>query len=559
MWFRDYKYHTVAPFLVQDMKINANKNEYFLYARKPSESEDRQVQSIDDQVNRLKQLAVAQGIKIKEILVESKSAKKPDNRPVFAQMIQRIKEGEAQGILCWQINRLTRNPVDSGTISWMLQEGLIHSIQTMEREYKPEDNTLLMSVETGMANQFILDLKKNVKRGMDGKADRGDYPTKPPTGYLNDRLNKKIIVDEERFQLIRKMWDMMLSGNYTPPQILEIVNRDWGFRTVKTLRGGNKELARSTIYKIFNNIFYVGLFEWNGEIRQGNHKAMITLEEFDVVQKLLGKEGRQRMTKQEHAYTGEIHCGECGCLHTGTTKVKTILSTGEQKSYTYYYCTRKKKGINCTQTKPLTAQEVELQIDKELAKSQIKPKFLQWALDYLNERNELEVGDRSKVYESQQATYNKTQNELDGLSKMYYKELISEEEFIRMRDDLRSQLAKLKLAMNSTEERASKWLDQTQELFQFATYARIQFNNPKTTTQQKRAIFRGLGWNFIMKDQLLSISKHKWLETIENEYPALETRLERLELNKTLDTAKRNKQIDLVRSDWCAYRDSNPD
>lgn len=539
------------------MKTNTSKNQYFLYARKSSESEDRQVQSIDDQVNRLKELASSQGIKIKEILVESKSAKKPDNRPVFAHMIERIKDGEAQGILCWQINRLTRNPVDSGTISWMLQEGLIHSIQTIEREYKPEDNTLLMSVETGMANQFILDLKKNVKRGMSGKAERGDYPTKPPTGYLNDRLNKKIIIDVERFPLIRKMWDMMLSGNYTPPQILEIVNREWGFRTNKTPRGGNKELARSTIYRIFNNIFYTGLFEWNGEMKQGNHKPMITLEEFDIVQRLLGKAGRPRMTKQEHAYTGEIHCGECGCLHTGATKTKTILSTGEQKSYTYYYCTRRKKDITCTQTKPLTAQELELQIDKELAKSQINPRFLQWALDYLNERNELEVEDRSKVYESQQSTYNKTQNELDNLSKMYYKELINEEEFMRMRDDLRSQLAKLKLSLQSTEERATKWLDRTQEFFQFATYARAQFNNPKTSLQEKRAIFRGLGWNFTMKDQILNISKHKWVETIENDYPALEERLSTLGLDKTLDNVERNKQTDLIRSDWCAYRDSN--
>ncbi len=86
------------------MKTNTSKNQYFLYARKSSESEDRQVQSIDDQVNRLKELASSQGIKIKEILVESKSAKKPDNRPVFAHMIERIKGGEAQGILCWQPN-----------------------------------------------------------------------------------------------------------------------------------------------------------------------------------------------------------------------------------------------------------------------------------------------------------------------------------------------------------------------------------------------------------------------------------------------------------------------
>ncbi len=57
------------------------KYSFFLYARKSSESEDRQVQSIDDQISRLKELAKTLNLNIKEILTESKSAKKPYCRP----------------------------------------------------------------------------------------------------------------------------------------------------------------------------------------------------------------------------------------------------------------------------------------------------------------------------------------------------------------------------------------------------------------------------------------------------------------------------------------------
>ena len=76
---------------------------YFLYARKSSESEDRQVQSIDDQVNRLKKIANDLNLDIKKTYTEAKSAKKPNNRPIFDEMIQRIEDGEADGILCWQL------------------------------------------------------------------------------------------------------------------------------------------------------------------------------------------------------------------------------------------------------------------------------------------------------------------------------------------------------------------------------------------------------------------------------------------------------------------------
>ena len=148
------------------MKQETNKIKYFIYARKSSESEDRQVQSIDDQINRLKKLAIDLDLDIKKTYSEAKSAKKPNNRPVFDEIIQRIENGEANGILCWHLNRLTRNPIDSGKLSWLLQQGIIKSIQTIERQYLPDDNVLLFNVETGQANQYVLDLSRDTKRGL---------------------------------------------------------------------------------------------------------------------------------------------------------------------------------------------------------------------------------------------------------------------------------------------------------------------------------------------------------------------------------------------------------
>ena len=74
-----------------NMVKDKEKIKYFLYARKSSESEDRQIQSIDDQINKLKQLAIDLKLEIVEIYSESKSAKKPNNRPLFDEMIKRIE------------------------------------------------------------------------------------------------------------------------------------------------------------------------------------------------------------------------------------------------------------------------------------------------------------------------------------------------------------------------------------------------------------------------------------------------------------------------------------
>jgi DNA invertase Pin-like site-specific DNA recombinase len=262
-------------------------------------------------------------------MTEAKSAKRPASRPVFEKVLEQIEKGKADGILCWQINRLSRNPVDSGRLQMMLQDGIIKSIRTMDREYQPTDNVLLFSVESGMANQFILDLRKNTLRGLDSKVSKGWLPARAPTGYLNDVLTKTIVKDPDRFHLVRKMWDLMLTGNYNPTKIIQIANDEWGFLTPKRHRSGDKPLADSMVYKMFNNKFYAGIVCYNGKEYQGAHEPMISLDEFDRVQVLMGNKSKPKPQIHEFSFTGIIRCGTCGCYVTAEEKTKHYKTTSK--------------------------------------------------------------------------------------------------------------------------------------------------------------------------------------------------------------------------------------
>lgn len=533
------------------MKNNPNENlKFFLYARKSSESEDRQVQSIEDQTSRLTDLSKACSLEVKETLVEAKSAKKPFNRPVFDDMLERIEKGEANAILCWQINRLSRNPIDSGKISWMLQQGIIKCIQTIDRKYLPDDNVLLFNVETGMANQFIIDLRKNSWRGMEGKADRGWLPSMPPLGYINDKIEHTIIEDPYRYQLVRRMWDLMLTGSYTPNKIRLIANKEWGFRTRTFKRKVGDELSNSTIYKLFTNIFYTGMFEWAGRLYNGKHTPMITTEEFDRVQAILGKNGKPRAKTREFAYTGIITCGHCGGMVTASEKEKYVKKTGEIKKYVYYHCTRTKKGAQTCGYRPIGLEELEKQIDNYLLRYTILPEFRQWALDILKTQNDAEIADRNKIYDMQHQTLINTQKELDNLTRMRYKELIDDETFIKERDILQVQITRLKQQLHQTEDRTQTWLDLTEKTFHFVTYARQAFIHG--TLQEKREIFSALGQNFSLKGKILSIEAFEWFTHIEKAYPELEAEFKRIELNKSLTKEGRNAAFASLITRWGA-------
>lgn len=529
--------------------MDTPKYKLFLYARRSSdESSDRQLQSIEDQINCLKPIASRLGIHIVEIIEESKSSKQPYIRPKFQNMLERIEAGEADGILCYHINRLSRNPIDSGTLSWMLQKGIIKVIQTVDREYLPQDNVLLFNVETSMANQYIRDLAVVSRRGMQGKADRGWLPSRAPLGYFNDVLEHTITVDEERFTLVRKMWDLMLTGNYTPQQIRQIANKEWGFRTPKTKRDGGVELANSVMYKMFTNIFYTGAFTWAGKVYTGNHKPMITLEEYDRVQVILGKKGKPRSQTHEFAYTGLMRCGVCGSMYTASEKTKIVKSTGKLKTYVYYHCTRRKKDVVCDQRKPMTLKELEDQIDIKLERFTILPKFQEWALEILNRDNDKEIEERTKIYENQHKALTTTQKELDMLTKMRYRELIDDETFIKERDELKAKIAKLTSNLRETESRAEKWLELTERTFNFARYARKEFISG--SLEKKREIYSALGQNFLVKDKEIHITPNEWFVPIEKAYPALEAEFNRLELDKNLSTSMRNEKIASLILSW---------
>ena len=531
---------------------------YIIYARKSSESEDRQVQSIEDQITRLKELAKNLGLNVVDILSEAKSAKAPNKRAVFNEMMRRLEAGEANGILCWHIDRLSRNPVDSGNIHWLLQQSILQEIQTAVKKYSPEDCVLMFNLESGMANDYIIKLKRDVKRGNRGRLEKGWRPNCAPLGYLNARDeqdNGIIIEDPERFPLIRKMWDMMLTGKYTPPQILEIANNEWGFRTKKTKRQGGKPLARSALYRIFTSEFYAGTIKYAGEEYEGSHNPMVTLDEFDRVQYLLGRKGKPRAKKHKFPFTGSIRCGECGCLVTAEHKYKK-LKEGGVNEHTYYHCTRKRADYNCSQRHSVTEANLDEQICNEISKFTITPRLREWALGILRSSNEKEIAERQQVHESQNRAVETTQRELDNLTKMRYRDLIDDEAFLKEKESLQGKIRELRRHLKVTEERADNWLELTEQVFDFATHARESFINGDIET--KKQILVALGSNPMLKDGKLSIDANEWFIPIIENKKAIEAEIEGLEPSQMQINKGREGHEDLTRPCLLGGRDSNP-
>jgi site-specific DNA recombinase len=535
-----------------------NKITWAIYARKSTESEDRQIQSIDDQIKYLREMADREGLYIFQTIKESKSAKAPFKRDGFTELTKLVEQGKINGILTWKMDRLSRNPIDSATIQYFLQEKKILCVKTAEKNYLPEDNALIMSVESGMANQYVRDLSKNVKRGLMSKVEKGWFPNIPPVGYLNSKTKEKgnetIIVDEERFKIVRKMWDLMLTGIYSPPHVLRIATNDWGLRTPIKRRQGGKSISQSEIYNIFSNIFYTGYFSYGGKTYQGKHVPMITIDEYDRVQVMLGKKGKPKMQTHDFPFTGIMKCEECGARITASRKTKLNKTKGTVETYTYYHCTKRRKYIRCT-AKPVTVTELENSITKIFEDNMIDSEFYKLGLETLKDMHSLEVGKRQQIYETQLRNVEETQKKLDRALSYLLDGTITQPQYTSQKKELEESLTKEKAKLNETEARAKNWTELTENVLHFSSLAIKALESEDTKIQ--RDIFNSLGWNHRINAKKLFVDLHSWFIVLKNGEKELLPKIKALELENILDPQRKKEAFASILPTLCRDPGSN--
>jgi DNA invertase Pin-like site-specific DNA recombinase len=461
-----------------------NAQKYILYARKSSEDKNRQVTSIEDQIIELKRLAENRNITIVEIIKESQSAKKP-GRKGFNVMLEKIHSGEADGILCWKLDRLSRNALDGGQISWMLQNNVIEHIITIGSDYKPSDNVLMMAVELGMATQYVKDLKLNVSRGTRRKAERGWFPSAIlPIGYKHNpdykinQSNIEIIPDPITFPIVKSLWEKLLSGAYNLADIKREADKQG------LVNKCNKPYAINTFHLLFKNEFYAGYFYWKNEDgekkrHRGNHTSAVSISEFEQAQKVLNNNGHPtRLRTYSFPFRGIIKCGECNghvtaehihqvictsCKYKFSVKnqdkcKKCGLKVNKMKNPSvvikdYYRCIRKRKS--CKQ-KSIEEKNIEDFIKNKLDEISINKEFYDWAMRTIN-RMEDEKDENVSLLKNMESKKKNVEIQLDGLLKMRSLNEISSQVYLERKEELNKELYQLTRTIEVHTSEKTDW------------------------------------------------------------------------------------------------------
>ena len=537
------------------------KLRYAVYIRKSTEEEERQVLSLASQRDKITERY--SDLKIVVEFNESKSAFEPDKRPKFKDLLELIDAGKVDGLIAWHPDRLSRNEVDASAITWRIRQGKIKDLRFASGfsfDNSPE-SMMMLQMTMSQSQYFSAKLSKDIKRGNERKRQDGQLTGKAPEGYLNYRTalsgrgEASIIKDEERFPLIRKAFDLFLTGEYSVPTILTIMNEEWGYRTVKRRKTGGSGISRTGLYNIFRNVRYAGLIPdpYDPEhLFKATYPDIITPEEYDKVQTLLGRKGLPRLvTRKQFALRGFIRCGDCDCNVTAQRKHRQLKS-GKVNIHTYYHCTGKRKG--CTQ-KSIYVTEDDLygQLLELLDSYELVPQLYDWAMDAFRDFAEQEVAERNNVQVMQNRAITDTQTQLDKLLDMATRDLINDDEYKVKNTTLKTDLKRLQEEQADTTHRVKNWYEIATSTFEKLLYAGEKFN--AGDVGNKKDILLAIGQNPVLMNGQLEITPHDWLQPVAKSAKGLRAELEKV---RTMPQQIQKASEEALRTQWCRERDSNP-
>lgn len=439
----------------------------FAYIRVSTNKQGEGV-SLDAQRDAITRYAQRNALEVRAWFKEKETAAKR-GRPVFGEMIRRLRKGEVQGLLIHKIDRGARNLKDWADLGELIDSGVDVRFANEGLDLKSRGGRLSADIQAVVAADFIRNLREETRKGFYGRLKQGLYPLPAPLGYLDQGKGKPKIPDPDRAPLVREAFKLYSDGGHSLHTLLVELRR----LGLQSRRGG--ELTRTGLSILLNNPFYVGLIRLRrtGETFRGVHEPLISTALFDRVGDILHGRTTKRGARHDFLFQRLLSCRHCGYSLTGE----------RQKGHVYYRC----------HTKACLTTTVREEVVDETVRGLLLPLRLNsheqtWARAHVARFREQWAREREDLLRTLRLRAAQLETRLDRLTDAYVDELLERSLFEGRKEKLLVERQELVERIRDLESGETRTPDRLAEFLELAESVSLRYE--MSETYEKRDLIR---------------------------------------------------------------------
>jgi site-specific DNA recombinase len=300
-------------------------------------------------------------------------------RPSLQKLLEDIKAGGINCVVVYKVDRLSRSLTDFAKLLEFFETHKVTFVSvTQHFNTQNSMGRLTLNILLSFAQFEREIISERTKDKVSAARKKGRWlGGVPMLGYDVDKIAKALVPNKKEVGLVREAFDIYLQKR----SLIDTANT-LNARGHKTKRhsfeegrqAGGKPFTKNDVATILNNYTYIGKVKYAGEIYDGVHKAIVSVEVFDRAQKLLAGNRVQRSrpgNAQDASLLRHIlWCADC------KTRMLPTYSSKKNTKYRYYVCHRaQSNGYQGCPTRSANAQAIETAVVEKVS----------WLLDNIPE------------------------------------------------------------------------------------------------------------------------------------------------------------------------------
>lgn len=429
-----------------------------IIARVSTEEQKEAGLSLPAQAIRLENYCQNKGFTIIKTFSFDESAYK-DDRTEFDRIFEYImQQSDKVAICCDKVDRLSRNMFDK-RVSLLYDKALRDEIELHFTSDGQVINSKISAAEKfhfgislGLAKYYSDAISDNVKRAIEQKLRKGEWPSKAPYGYLNVTKpdgTTDIIVDEYAAGIVKKAFELYATSAYSMNLVCKKLLDDYGI-----------VWSKGYMDHILKLPFYAGTMIWKEKLYQHKYPPLITQTLFEAVQQVKKNFNKKpvKLDGYPYKYRGLIRCADCDC--TITPEI--------HKGLIYYHCTQF-KGKHGAQW--LREEEITNQLMAVFKRLYISKDIVAEIVQTLNEVHQDKIDFHNKHFDKLTKEHKQVTTMLDNLYLDKLKGSITESNYDKFYTSLRDQLTDISMQLRNLQEAEDNYYITSKHILDLANQA----------------------------------------------------------------------------------------